>query len=263
MSRLTFVGSELWGTRRLFAVLCEIIHLSLQRVKGNYTRCCWAKSNSSISQRRNWERVFTLNANGAFKQSGNHSLLHRYHQQSCCSYTLCHFQRLQREVAWISETLASVQSFRASSVLSWIEASLYSTLISFTDIYFDTWMEIVQACEGQLLYGRMAPLVQRKVISSGPARKENLLTMSPWPLSLSPPPSVSATPSPFSLSRTGSRVYDVKLFPEDPVELIVGEALTLNCTALVEFNAGVDIRWSYPRKQVHSSNSWSHIQWHQ
>ncbi|XP_049442052.1 vascular endothelial growth factor receptor 3 isoform X2 [Epinephelus fuscoguttatus] len=52
---------------------------------------------------------------------------------------------------------------------------------------------------------------------------------------------------------TGSRVYDVKLFPEDPVELIVGEALTLNCTALVEFNAGVDIRWSYPRKQP---NSW-------
>nr|XP_033489350.1 vascular endothelial growth factor receptor 3 isoform X2 [Epinephelus lanceolatus] len=52
---------------------------------------------------------------------------------------------------------------------------------------------------------------------------------------------------------TGSQVYDVKLFPEDPVELIVGEALTLNCTALVEFNAGVDIRWSYPRKQP---NSW-------
>lgn len=52
---------------------------------------------------------------------------------------------------------------------------------------------------------------------------------------------------------TGGQVYDVKLFPEDPVELIVGEALTLNCTALVEFNAGVDIRWSYPRKQP---NSW-------
>lgn len=47
---------------------------------------------------------------------------------------------------------------------------------------------------------------------------------------------------------TGSQIYDVKLFPEDPVELIVGEALTLNCTALVEFNAGVDIQWSYPGK---------------
>lgn len=49
---------------------------------------------------------------------------------------------------------------------------------------------------------------------------------------------------------TGSQVYDVKLFPEDPVELIVGEALTLNCTALVEFNTGVDIQWSYPGKET-------------
>uniref|UniRef100_A0A3Q3GWZ9 Vascular endothelial growth factor receptor 3 n=1 Tax=Labrus bergylta TaxID=56723 RepID=A0A3Q3GWZ9_9LABR len=47
-------------------------------------------------------------------------------------------------------------------------------------------------------------------------------------------------------------VYDVKLFPEDPVELIVGEALTLNCTALVEFNTGVDIKWSYPGKKTNS-----------
>lgn len=60
----------------------------------------------------------------------------------------------------------------------------------------------------------------------------------------------------FYFSRTGSQVYDVKLFPEDPVELIVGEALTLNCTALVEFNTGVDIQWSYPGKLVRSSNSW-------
>ncbi|KAF0039495.1 hypothetical protein F2P81_007730 [Scophthalmus maximus] len=57
---------------------------------------------------------------------------------------------------------------------------------------------------------------------------------------------------PFFPPRTGSQVYDVKLFPEDPVELIVGEALTLNCTALVEFNAGVDIQWSYPGKQTNS-----------
>lgn len=61
---------------------------------------------------------------------------------------------------------------------------------------------------------------------------------------------------PFFPPRTGSQVYDVKLFPEDPVELIVGEALTLNCTALVEFNAGVDIQWSYPGKQVPNSSSW-------
>ncbi|KAI4819073.1 hypothetical protein KUCAC02_004353 [Chaenocephalus aceratus] len=51
---------------------------------------------------------------------------------------------------------------------------------------------------------------------------------------------------------TGSQVYDVKLFPEDPVELIVGEALALNCTASVEFDTGVDIKWSYPRKQPNS-----------
>uniref|UniRef100_A0AAQ5XW22 Vascular endothelial growth factor receptor 3 n=1 Tax=Amphiprion ocellaris TaxID=80972 RepID=A0AAQ5XW22_AMPOC len=54
----------------------------------------------------------------------------------------------------------------------------------------------------------------------------------------------------YLIHTTGSQVYDVKLFPEDPVELIVGEALTLNCTALVEFNTGVDIQWSYPGKEV-------------
>ncbi|XP_070692558.1 vascular endothelial growth factor receptor 3 [Pempheris klunzingeri] len=51
---------------------------------------------------------------------------------------------------------------------------------------------------------------------------------------------------------TGSQVYNVKLFPEDPVELLVGEALTLNCTALVEFDTGVDIHWSYPGKQTNT-----------
>uniref|UniRef100_A0A3B3WHN3 Platelet-derived growth factor receptor-like protein n=1 Tax=Poecilia mexicana TaxID=48701 RepID=A0A3B3WHN3_9TELE len=54
----------------------------------------------------------------------------------------------------------------------------------------------------------------------------------------------------FSFSRTGSKIYEVKLFPEEPVELMVGEALTLNCTATVEFDTGVDIQWSYPGKQV-------------
>lgn len=57
----------------------------------------------------------------------------------------------------------------------------------------------------------------------------------------------------FSLSHTGSHVYNVKLFPEDPVELIVGETLTMNCTALVEFDTGVDFRWSYPGTPVRAS----------
>ncbi|KAM6923628.1 vascular endothelial growth factor receptor 3 [Xenentodon cancila] len=56
----------------------------------------------------------------------------------------------------------------------------------------------------------------------------------------------------YLIHTTGSQVYDVKLFPEDPVELMVGEALTLNCTAMVEFNAGVDIQWSYPGKEMSS-----------
>lgn len=58
---------------------------------------------------------------------------------------------------------------------------------------------------------------------------------------------------PFSLSHTGSHVYNVKLFPEDPVELIVGETLTMNCTALVEFDTGVDFQWSYPGRPVGAS----------
>uniref|UniRef100_A0A3Q1F903 Vascular endothelial growth factor receptor 3 n=1 Tax=Acanthochromis polyacanthus TaxID=80966 RepID=A0A3Q1F903_9TELE len=49
---------------------------------------------------------------------------------------------------------------------------------------------------------------------------------------------------------TTGKTLAPKLFPEDPVELMVGEALTLNCTALVEFDTGVDIQWSYPGKEV-------------
>ncbi|KAG7241877.1 hypothetical protein INR49_024847 [Caranx melampygus] len=56
----------------------------------------------------------------------------------------------------------------------------------------------------------------------------------------------------YLIHTTGSQVYDVKLFPEDPVELMVGEALTLNCTALVEFNTGVKIQWSYPGEETNS-----------
>ncbi|XP_032410273.1 vascular endothelial growth factor receptor 3 [Xiphophorus hellerii] len=57
----------------------------------------------------------------------------------------------------------------------------------------------------------------------------------------------------YFIHTTGSKIYEVKLFPEEPVELMVGEALTLNCTATVEFDTGVDIQWSYPGKQT---NSW-------
>lgn len=92
----------------------------------------------------------------------------------------------------------------------------------------------------------MTPLHQRKVTSFGATRKEKLpLFATTVPPSLPPPP----TPS-FSLSHTGSHVYNVKLFPEDPVELLVGETLTMNCTALVEFDTGVDFRWSYPGSPV-------------
>uniref|UniRef100_A0A4W5LNK3 Platelet-derived growth factor receptor-like protein n=1 Tax=Hucho hucho TaxID=62062 RepID=A0A4W5LNK3_9TELE len=52
---------------------------------------------------------------------------------------------------------------------------------------------------------------------------------------------------------TGSQVYDVKLYPEDSVELIMGEVLTLNCTATVEFNTPVEFQWSYPGKQMNST----------
>ncbi|XP_061542275.1 LOW QUALITY PROTEIN: vascular endothelial growth factor receptor 3 [Phycodurus eques] len=57
----------------------------------------------------------------------------------------------------------------------------------------------------------------------------------------------------YLIHTTGSRVYDVKLFPEEPVEMIAGEALTLNCTVQMEFDAGVTIEWSYPGKQTNNS----------
>ncbi|XP_066572635.1 vascular endothelial growth factor receptor 3 isoform X1 [Amia ocellicauda] len=54
----------------------------------------------------------------------------------------------------------------------------------------------------------------------------------------------------FLLHISGSKIYHFKLFPEKSVELMVGEGLVLNCTALVEFNTGVDFQWTYPGKQV-------------
>nr|XP_046180678.1 vascular endothelial growth factor receptor 3-like isoform X1 [Oncorhynchus gorbuscha] len=52
---------------------------------------------------------------------------------------------------------------------------------------------------------------------------------------------------------TGSQLYDVKLYPEDSVELIMGEALTLSCNATVEFGMFVEFQWSYPGKQMNST----------
>lgn len=61
------------------------------------------------------------------------------------------------------------------------------------------------------------------------------------------------TSSYYMVHFTGSKLYDLKLFPEEPVELMVGEALVLNCTATVEFNTGVNLQWQYPRQQVDQS----------
>uniref|UniRef100_UPI001EAF223A vascular endothelial growth factor receptor 3-like n=2 Tax=Oncorhynchus gorbuscha TaxID=8017 RepID=UPI001EAF223A len=57
----------------------------------------------------------------------------------------------------------------------------------------------------------------------------------------------------YLVQSTGSQVYDFKLYPEDSVELFVEEALTLNCTATVEFNTLVEFQWSYPGKQMNST----------
>uniref|UniRef100_A0A8C2HJ90 Vascular endothelial growth factor receptor 3 n=1 Tax=Cyprinus carpio TaxID=7962 RepID=A0A8C2HJ90_CYPCA len=51
----------------------------------------------------------------------------------------------------------------------------------------------------------------------------------------------------YLVQNIGQKFYEFKLFPEDsPVELMQGEALELNCTALVEFNTGVEFQWDYP-----------------
>uniref|UniRef100_A0A672TFN2 Vascular endothelial growth factor receptor 3 n=1 Tax=Sinocyclocheilus grahami TaxID=75366 RepID=A0A672TFN2_SINGR len=55
----------------------------------------------------------------------------------------------------------------------------------------------------------------------------------------------------FIVQATGLKFYELKLFPEDsPVELMQGEGLELNCTALVEFNTGVEFHWDYPGQKV-------------
>lgn len=51
----------------------------------------------------------------------------------------------------------------------------------------------------------------------------------------------------------GVKFYELKLFPEDsPVELMQGEVLVLNCTALVGFNTAVEFKWEYPGQKVMS-----------
>uniref|UniRef100_A0A8C1MZY1 Vascular endothelial growth factor receptor 3 n=1 Tax=Cyprinus carpio TaxID=7962 RepID=A0A8C1MZY1_CYPCA len=55
----------------------------------------------------------------------------------------------------------------------------------------------------------------------------------------------------FIVQAMGLKFYKLKLFPEDsPVELMQGEGLELNCTALVEFNTGVEFHWDYPGQKV-------------
>ncbi|XP_051514996.1 vascular endothelial growth factor receptor 3 isoform X3 [Myxocyprinus asiaticus] len=55
----------------------------------------------------------------------------------------------------------------------------------------------------------------------------------------------------YFVQATGFKFYELKLFPEDsPVELMQGEILVLNCTALVEFNTGVEFKWDYPGQKV-------------
>uniref|UniRef100_A0A8C1KIV1 Vascular endothelial growth factor receptor 3 n=1 Tax=Cyprinus carpio TaxID=7962 RepID=A0A8C1KIV1_CYPCA len=55
----------------------------------------------------------------------------------------------------------------------------------------------------------------------------------------------------YLVQNIGQKFYEFKLFPEhSPVELMQGEALELNCTALVEFNTGVEFQWDYPGQKV-------------
>ncbi|XP_015205375.2 vascular endothelial growth factor receptor 3 isoform X1 [Lepisosteus oculatus] len=52
---------------------------------------------------------------------------------------------------------------------------------------------------------------------------------------------------------TGTIVYDFKLYPEESVELMMGETLVLNCTAFVEFDTAVHFNWTYPGKKANRS----------
>ncbi|KAI1898038.1 hypothetical protein AGOR_G00068210 [Albula goreensis] len=54
----------------------------------------------------------------------------------------------------------------------------------------------------------------------------------------------------YLLHHAGSMLYDLKLFPEKSVELMAGETLTLNCTAWVEHNTGVNFLWLYQGREI-------------
>ncbi|ELW66867.1 Vascular endothelial growth factor receptor 3 [Tupaia chinensis] len=56
--------------------------------------------------------------------------------------------------------------------------------------------------------------------------------------------------SPFLVHVTGNELYDIQLFPQKSLELLVGEKLVLNCTVWAEFNSGVTFDWDYPGKQA-------------
>uniref|UniRef100_A0A8C2JAZ6 Vascular endothelial growth factor receptor 3 n=1 Tax=Cyprinus carpio TaxID=7962 RepID=A0A8C2JAZ6_CYPCA len=64
----------------------------------------------------------------------------------------------------------------------------------------------------------------------------------------------------FIVQAMGLKFYKLKLFPEDsPVELMQGEGLELNCTALVEFNTGVEFHWDYPGQKENKLASFQSV----
>lgn len=91
---------------------------------------------------------------GCFKQSGNHSLLQRHHH---------YFHWWQKDMDWVSASLATDQSFRGF-FLSYLWLKLHCVPILFPlEMWLDTWKKRVQGCDRKCLYSRMSSLVQRKV----------------------------------------------------------------------------------------------------
>ncbi|XP_035265281.1 vascular endothelial growth factor receptor 3 isoform X1 [Anguilla anguilla] len=62
----------------------------------------------------------------------------------------------------------------------------------------------------------------------------------------------------YLIHHSGWLFYGLKLFPEKSVELMAGEALVLNCTALVEFNTGVNFMWLYQGKPINRTVNVQH-----
>ncbi|XP_052470151.1 vascular endothelial growth factor receptor 3 isoform X3 [Carassius gibelio] len=64
----------------------------------------------------------------------------------------------------------------------------------------------------------------------------------------------------FIVQAIGLKFHELKLFPEDsPVELMQGEGLELNCTALVEFKTGVEFQWDYPGQKENRPASFQSV----